>query len=216
MIAYLLSGLGCDKRAYQRLVFPDGITPVHIDWPSPVKDEPLDQYTNRLIKMMDTTNPFYLIGLSFGGMMACMIAEKTHPVKTIIISSVACREELPVFMKFLGKSRLYKLIPNRRLKKANPVICYFFGAHDPESKILLEEIIQDTDPLFLKWAIGSILQWKNCVCHENPIRIHGLRDRILPPRKFKPDYSVMDSGHFAVFDSANMVSSFIAQEIQSC
>lgn len=216
MKAYLLSGLGCDKRAYSRLVFPVGIEAVHLDWLSPQKDETLDHYVDRMILLIDTRDPFYLIGLSFGGMIACMMAEKIDPIKTIIISSIGCREELPAFMKFLGKSGLYKLMPNKPLKKTNPVMNRMFGARDAESIALLEAILKDADPVFTKWAIGSIVQWEHAQCACKPVRIHGLQDRILPPRHFTPDYSVAHSGHFMVFDAANEVSGFLALELKQC
>jgi pimeloyl-ACP methyl ester carboxylesterase len=211
--AYLFSGLGCDKRAYSRLVFPEGIEAIAVDWLPPQPKETLDHYVDRMVDQLDTTQPFYLIGLSFGGMIACMIAEKVNPVKTIIISSIACREELPAFMKFLGRSGLYKLLPNKRLKKSNPVMNHMFGVKNPESIALLESILKDTDPLFLKWAIGSIVQWNHTSCACKPIRIHGMKDRILPAKKFKPDYCVEYSGHFVVYDAAEEVSGFLAKEM---
>ncbi len=213
MKAYLLSGLGCDKRAYSRLVFPEGIEAVHLDWLSPEKRESLDHYVDRMIALIDTSLPFYLIGLSFGGMIACMMAEKVHPLKTIIISSIGCREELPVMMKFIGRSGLYKLMPSRPLKKTNPVMNRMFGAKDEESIRLLESILIDTDQRFTKWAIGSFVQWKHKQCKCKPIRIHGMQDRILPPRNFTPHYSVATSGHFVVFDAAEEVSGFLAKEL---
>jgi len=213
MKAYLLSGLGCDKRAYSRLVFPEGIEAVHIDWLSPHKKESLNAYVDRMIVCMDSSEAFYLIGLSFGGMIACMIAEKIQPLKTIIISSIGSREELPGFMKFMGRSGLYKLMPNKPLKKTNPVMNRMFGARDKESIALLETILQDSDMPFTKWAIGSIVQWKHTQCFCKPVRIHGMQDRILPLRGMVPDYCVQNSGHFVVFDAAEEVSGFLAKEM---
>jgi hypothetical protein len=147
-------------------------------------------------------------------MIACMMAEKIHPLKTIIISSIGCREELPAFMKFLGKSRLYKLMPNKPLKKTNAIMNHMFGARDAESIALLDTILKDSDPVFTKWAIGSIVQWEHTHCACKPVRIHGMQDRILPPRHFVPDYAVEQSGHFMVFDAATEVSAFLACELQ--
>lgn len=210
----MFSGLGCDKRAFCRLRFPEGIEAVHVDWLLPEKRERLTHYVDRMISCLDTSRPYYLIGLSFGGMIACMMAEKLHPVKTIIISSIGCRDELPAFMKFMGKSRFYKLIPNKPLKHSNPVMNRMFGVKDKESATLLDAIVRDTDPRFLKWAIGSIVQWEQDTCACKPVRIHGGKDRILPPKHIKADYMVDDSGHFMVFDSAEEVSGFLEKEMK--
>jgi pimeloyl-ACP methyl ester carboxylesterase len=214
MKAYLLSGLGCDKRAYCRLKFPEGIEPVHVDWLTPFPGERLNAYVDRLILQLDTSTPFYLIGLSFGGMIACMMAEKIKPVKTIIISSIANRDELPPVMKFMGVSGLYKLIPNRKLKSSNPVMNKLFGVKDDESRSLLNEIVKDTEPAFIRWAVGSIVQWEQTQCCLEPVRIHGMDDRILPPKKFKPHYRISNSGHFVVFDSAEEVSAILREICQ--
>lgn len=194
--------------------FPPGIEAVHLDWLLPGKKEKLSSYVDRMIGQMDTSEPFYLIGLSFGGMIACMMSEKIRPVKTIIISSIASREELPPFMKFMGKSRLYRLMPDKPLKGSNPVMDRMFGVKDRDSAVLLNEIVKDSDPRFTKWAIGSILQWEGRGCSCDPVRIHGMKDRILPPRRFRPHYCVHDSGHFMVFDSADRVSAFLHEIIE--
>ena len=67
MNAYFISGLGADKRVFSKLKIDGQINIIHLDWIEPVKKESLASYTKRLSKKVDTTTPFAIVGVSFGG-----------------------------------------------------------------------------------------------------------------------------------------------------
>jgi surfactin synthase thioesterase subunit len=77
---YLISGLGADRRVFKKLVFPTDFELIYLDWITPEPAESLEAYAARLALNIDTSAPFYLIGLSFGGMLATEIAKKLNPV----------------------------------------------------------------------------------------------------------------------------------------
>ena len=89
MKAYFFSGLGADKKAFGQLQFPENIDPVFIDWIQPIPDEPIESYAKRISGSIDDSQPFILVGLSFGGIMATEVIEFVSPHKTILISSVS-------------------------------------------------------------------------------------------------------------------------------
>jgi len=212
MNAYFISGLGADKRIFSKLKLNKKINIIHVDWITPNKNESLVLYAERLSKVIDQSQPFALVGVSFGGMIAVEIAKILKPVTTIIISSTMLSAQLPALYRFAGKLGLLKLIPAKLLKSSNKLTQnYYFGTHSSNEKILLSKIIKDTDPYFLKWAIGSILSWKNETRPERIYHIHGTNDKILYTKDARPDFMIENGTHFMVYQNAGEISGIIDQ-----
>lgn len=213
MTLYFLSGLGADKRAFNFLTFPPNTKIVFIDWITPKKQESLQEYAKRIAQCIDTSNPFSLIGMSFGGILATEILAYVQPYKTILISSAARRQELPFYYRLAGFLKLDKLIPGKATNSANMLTYWMFGIQNSSDKTLLKDILKSTDTHFSKWAISEILNWKRNTCPDNLIRIHGNQDRILPILNFKPKYILKHAGHFMIVNRAAEISKILAQEI---
>ena len=81
-----------------------------MEWIDPFPNETIEAYAKRLSEGIDQNQPFVLIGLSFGGMVAVEIAKITLPVCTIQISSVDHRDELPKLYRFIGKTGITRLL----------------------------------------------------------------------------------------------------------
>jgi len=124
--AYFISGLGADKKAFQKIKLPSAYEPVYLDWIPPQKNESLCNYARRFSSLIKNDDAFILIGLSFGGMLASEIARLRRPMKTIIISSLASSNELPWYFKQAGKIGLHKAVPMTFLK-AGTVIKNIMG-----------------------------------------------------------------------------------------
>lgn len=210
MNTYFISGLGADKRIFSKLKLNEKINIIHIEWINPVKHELLSAYAERLSKVIDKSQPFALVGVSFGGMIAVEIAKVLKPATTIIISSTMLSTQLPALYRFAGKLRLLNFIPARLLKSSNKLTQnYYFGTRSNSEKTLLSKIIKDTDPYFLKWAIGSILSWENKIKPERIFHIHGTNDKILYSKTAKPDFVIENGTHFMVYQNAAEISRII-------
>ena len=72
-------------------------------------------------------------------------------------------------------------------------------------------IVKDTEPNFLKWAIGSILSWKNTQKPERLYHIHGSKNKILYSETAKPDFVINGGTHFMVYQHAEEVSKIITK-----
>jgi pimeloyl-ACP methyl ester carboxylesterase len=118
---YIISGLGADRRAFSKLVFPPEISVIHLDWIPPAANESLINYARRLGERIDQTAPYYLIGLSFGGMLATEITRIMNPIHTFLISSIATYKELPWYYRAAGSISLQKAIPVGLLKNSNNI-----------------------------------------------------------------------------------------------
>ena len=208
---YLFSGLGADYRAFEKLDFSTfDIT--HINWITPNKEESIESYAYRISTQIQSDNSI-LIGLSFGGIIAVEVSKYIKTDKVILLASAKMKQEIPLYYKFLGKLQLHKLIPVSILKNANVLSYWFFGVSNKSEKLLLKNILKDTDSIFLKWALDKIINWKNVSFKNNVIHIHGSADRILPIRYIKTDFIVKNGGHFMTLNKNIELSNLIKKII---
>jgi len=206
MIAYCISGLGADERVFAALRLQHEVVPIH--WLTPLPKETLDHYCQRLITQIDTSKDFLLIGVSFGGMIACELNRYIKPKQTIIISSAAQTSELHFLYKVMGTIKLASWLPEFMLFPPLPLLNYLFGVQTPEHKILLKNISADTDPVFARWAIDKITHWKNDRIPDHLVRIHGDKDKVLSYHT--PETHVIKGGeHFMIVDRADEISAII-------
>ena len=210
-VVYVFSGLGADKRVFKNISFQNHQT-IFVDWISPKKNESIEVYAKRLSMQIKTPKPI-LIGLSFGGIMAIEIAKHIEPEKIILISSAKNKNEIPFLYRLAGKINLHKIIPSFLLKRAHRITYCHFGSKTTEEKILLKNILAETDSVFLKWAIDQIVKWKNVGVTKNLSHVHGDNDKILPSALVKADKVIKHGGHLMVLNHAKEVSDFILQAL---
>ncbi|MBD1425732.1 alpha/beta hydrolase [Sphingobacterium arenae] len=208
---YIFSGLGVDKRVFQKIDFGN-LNIEFIDWIEPRKDERIEHYAKRISKKINAENPI-LIGLSFGGIIAVEIAKMIAIDKLILIASAKTRKEIPMLYRILGKLKIHNVIPAPFLKSANCISNWFFGAQTPNDKILLKQILEDTDNKFLYWAIDKVVTWENLQIPPNYVHIHGLNDRILPIKNIKTDYKIRGGGHFMTVNKSEEISKLLKKII---
>lgn len=207
MTIYCFSGLGADERAFQYIDFSHH-TIVHVKWIDANPNETLENYAHRIASIIDQSQPFALLGLSFGGMLCVEISKKMKPEKLIVLSSITGRDEMPARMKISGALNLYRFVPAKYFNKPSKIAHYLFGVKTEKERNLLDQIVQDSDPKFVKWALEAITKWTNTqkpICH----RIHGTEDRIFPYKLQKVDTTIQGGGHLMVVSHADEVSSAI-------
>jgi pimeloyl-ACP methyl ester carboxylesterase len=213
MVIYFISGLGADERAFQKLSLPTNWTIKHLKWLDIGLNETLESYVLKFSKLIDISKEFVLVGLSFGGIMATELNKIIQPKAIILLSSITTRQELPVIYKLIGLLKINRLIPQLMLNKVFPFTDWYFGIKTKEEKILLRQIIHDTPPPFLKWAINEILHWKNTERPATVFHIHGTKDRIFPIRNLNIDLKIKNGGHFMVYTKADEISKILIERL---
>lgn len=210
MKVYFISGLAADKRVFRHIILPGGFEAVYLDWILPEKDECLESYALRLAEKIDTKEKFSLVGLSMGGMIATEISKKLDPVKTILVSSVPSYKHFPVHFKVAYFLRLHKMMPAPVLKSA-AVVKRFFSAEDPQDKIILKQVIKESNARFIRWALDAILKWKNEDIPGRFYHIHGTHDRVLPIRHTKPTHTIEKGAHLMIMSRANDLNKILGE-----
>ncbi len=208
MKIYAISGLGADERAFQFLDVPFEV--VHVRWIDPQPDESLNSYALRLSQQIDTSEPFALVGLSFGGMLATEMCKFINPAHTILVSSAETRKGLPWWFRMVGTLNATRLIPNGFMEVPRPVAAWFFGTKNTE---LLSYILDDVDVPFTKWAVRQIMKWDNQSPATNVLKIGGQADRVLPPKRDSKTIILKNAGHFMVVDKAEQISHLIKKKL---
>jgi pimeloyl-ACP methyl ester carboxylesterase len=211
--AYFISGLGADRRAFYRIQLPGNYEAVYLDWIPPSENESLPDYAKRFSNFINTAEPFILIGLSFGGMLASEIARLTKPQKLIIISSVANANELPWYFRLAGRLKIQQLIPMSFYKKMT-LLNSMINPRTEEEKTMIREYIMAMDDSFIEWSINAIITWDNGFRYPDLVHIHGASDRLLPSRFVHADYLVKNGGHLMVWNKAEEVNKIIVEELE--
>ena len=145
--------------------------------------------------------------------MAVEVAKQIETDKVILIASAKTEMEIPFYYRFAGQLGLHKLMPTRLLKSSNFITNWFFGISSTFDKRLLKQILIDTDPTFLKWAIDKVTRWKSQTQLNNIFHIHGTNDKILPFRFVKSNLSITNGGHLMTLTKADELSQILRQQI---
>lgn len=208
MKAYCISGLGADYRVYEALQLDYEM--VHLAWIPPLPKETLSSYAARLavsvgLEKGNYEEPFVVIGVSFGGLIAVEIAHLVAPQQTILISSIPTALELPWWYKGIGKTKVVPLLPPACFQLPFWLAKRLFGTKNP----LLQAILKDSDPAFTQWAIQALLTWENKIVPAQCLIISGEKDLLLSSQQ--ADYTIPKGGHFMIVDKAEEISGVIKE-----
>lgn len=211
MTTYFLSGLGADKGIFSKLVLPSRLKIVYINWLPHRTGESLQSYTRRIAEQIDSTEPFQLVGVSFGGIVATELSKILKPKQIVIISSISIKKQLPAYFTLSAGILKNPFFPKSVLKSASPLSYWLFGAVSKQSKNFFKQTIEQTNENFLKWAIEKIMLWDNKTKADNLYHIHGTEDKIFPIMYLKPDYAVKGGEHLMVYDMSREISKLLTR-----
>lgn len=210
MRAYFISGLAADRRVFSKLELPHHIEVIYLDWLPVQPCESLQQYSLRLAQPIKKDDPFILIGLSFGGIVAIEISKVFSPFKVILISSAARVEQIPVIYRLIGRLKMELILSSGMLIVLKPFLYWFFGPLSKDSAKLIGEYISSADHRLLIWSLGKISRWRNNEKLPQLVQIHGASDRVFPVARSGADY-IVEGGHLCVYDNSPAVSSVLTK-----
>lgn len=194
MKLYVISGLGADFKVLEKLKFPENLEVVFIDWLIPKKKENFYVYVKRMAENIDISEPFNLLGYSFGGLIVQEIDKIKPAEKVVILGSIKSDKEKSGYIKWGELSKIPRFLPKQFFNiKLAAVYAAVRRLIDPKSSRLMD-YLRVTDPYYLKWGVQKVSEWK---FDENPkvIQILGSKDIVFPVNYSKPDYVIEGGTH---------------------
>jgi esterase/lipase len=204
---YCISGLGADEKVFTNLKV-DGYKLEYIPWLRPLVKETITAYAARMAEKIREENAL-LLGVSFGGMVGIEIAKQLPLQRLIIVSSIKSTNELPGWMKVVGKINLHKILPVKSNRVTEKIDNDRLGVTTEQEKEMVRAYRKNVDPVYFNWAINQVVNWKNNWCPDNIIHIHGDKDKIFPAKKIKDTYIIKDGTHMIIYNRAGEVGEVI-------
>lgn len=208
MKLYVISGLGADFKVLEKINFPESLEVVFLDWLIPENKEDFHHYVERMADRVDDSEPFALLGYSFGGLIVQEIDKIKSAEKVVIMGSIKSDKEKSRFIKFGEMSRITKYLPQSMFNvKSAAIYSVARNIVDPKNPKLMEYFTV-RDQYYLKWGIEKVSDWK---FEENPkvIQILGSKDIVFPVKYSKPDYIVQNGTHLFPATKPKQVSKIL-------
>jgi hypothetical protein len=210
MKIYVVSGLGADFKVLEKINFPEQHKVVFIGWLIPFQNEDFLDYVKRMGEGIDDSEPFYLLGYSFGGILVQEIHKIKPARKVVILGSIKSDKEKSRLIKTGQITKLPKILPLQFFnEKATHVYSVFRKFFDPKNPKVLQ-YFKVRDPYYLKWSIEKIADWK---FDEDPevIQILGDQDIVFPVKNSKPNYVIKGGTHLFPATRSKEVSTLLKE-----
>ena len=210
---YAIPGLGTTKELFINIRSKNSEIIV-LDWPTPATNDTMQSYAKKFLPLIDTSKPFYLLGVSFGGMICTELSKEISPVKLFLISSCKTRNELPWFIKTLKFIPLHLLVTERYHRKLAYHGRWFIGfgtAYIPEFLGMVNQMKEN----YFKQCIHIIVNWNNKIVPNNTIHIHGTNDKLISHKNVKADYLINDGSHAMIVFRAEEINVLLESHINS-
>ncbi len=211
---YFVPGLGANSRIFEYLELPEEHYELHyLDWLVPTGiDESIGSYAQRMCDQIKHKNPV-LIGVSFGGVMVQEMSKLIPVQKTIIISSVKSKAELPKRLRLARATKAYKLFPTKSISNIEAYEKYAFSGFTKKRVALYKKYMSMNDQVYLPWAIHNVLHWNQEQANEEVLHIHGSADGVFPIKHIKNSLIIDGGTHTMILNKAKKISSLIIAHI---
>jgi pimeloyl-ACP methyl ester carboxylesterase len=209
---YLFPGQGSDYRIFEKITLDSNyVIKRHITYPIPAKKTTLKEYAKIISAQIDTTKPFILIGVSLGGMLCVEIAEFLRPIKTIIISSAKCRNELPRRYKFQKAIPLNKATPAFMIKGGAKILQPIVEPDRNKNKDTFKKMLRAKNRKYLKRTVNMIINWERTTYSNKIIHIHGDNDHTIPIKNVKVNYVIKNGSHMMMLTKGEEINKLLIE-----
>lgn len=208
---YLISALGADSRLFKNIKLPSGFEKVLVNWHVPDSGDTISTYAQNIVNQYHITDKSIVVGVSLGGVITTEIAKKVQLRKAILVSSIRTDGEASMYFKIFRSIPVYKAIPGKLMTLTGELIKPMFGSMSADDLLLFKSMLRDSSPLFMKWAMKAILNWRNETVPPNLYHIIGDKDRVFPYKTIQNPTAVIKGGtHIMVFDKADEINKILA------
>ncbi len=210
---YCMPGLAASPKIFEHIQLPKEKYELHLlEWLIPdFSHESLEAYTLRLSEQIQHENPVF-IGVSFGGIIVQELSKIIPARKIIIISSVKKETEIPRRLKFIQKSKIYKLFPSKSISSIDDFSKFAINKSLQHKAQVYNKYLAVRNEIYLDWAIYNVLNWKSNNNNTDIIHIHGENDHIFPIKYIQNCIKIEGGTHAMILTKAPQINTLL-QEI---
>lgn len=210
MKLYVVSGLGADFSVLSKIDFNSNLQIEFLDWLMPEQGETFSHYVQRMVDRIDDSEPFCLLGYSFGGIIVQEIHKRKKAEKVIILGSIRSDKEKSKFIRFGEKTKIPKYLPTGLFNEKTSMVYTFLRKLFDSKNPKLDQYFCVKDPYYLKWSVEKISEWK---FEETPgvIQILGDKDIVFPIKYSKPDYIIKGGTHLFPVTKSTELSKILSE-----
>lgn len=211
---FAIPGLGVDGRVYGRMV--EHLPLQVIEWLEPEAAETLSQYALRMAHSLPSGQPVWLLGYSFGGVVAQEIARLRPGTQLILINTLCRVAEKPTWLQVARYLPFYQLARGSWRIRSLPLWAPRYGVTDAAEQQLLADMFRSASDRQRMWAIRQLCHWQGgreqqgVVC----LRLHGEDDQVFPVGRIQGARVVPGGRHFMIWQQAERLAEIILDYLQ--
>lgn len=203
---YFIPGMAAGPEIFERIHLPgDQFQTTILEWMIPDEEESLQQYAKRMAERV-TTPKCYLVGVSFGGVVAQEMKAFLPESKVIIISSVKTKDEMPTRFLFAKKSRLYQVLPTGLVVNTKNLTRFAIGPRSKKRLQLYDIYLSVRNKKYLDWAIKMMICWPREEADPEVQHIHGDKDIVFPIKNINQAFVIKGGTHAMIIYKAKAVT----------
>jgi hypothetical protein len=208
MVIYAIPGLATTGKLFEHISVK-GCEIKVLDWPQPREGMTLQDYATLFLKDIDTSKPFCLLGVSFGGMLCSELSHLVKVEKVFLVSSCKNRNELPWMIRVQKYIPVYNLFSEKFLM-ANAFRVHWLLGFKHDYKKIFVQMISEMPENYIKRSIKMIVNWENVKAPDNCIHIHGTKDHLLFYNCVKADHAIKNGSHAMIVYDAEEINAILS------
>ncbi|WP_309399333.1 alpha/beta fold hydrolase [Cerasicoccus maritimus] len=193
---HVYPGMGATAAMYDASAWQSLASASFHDWPEWRGEATLPDWAKRLIAEHNIAAGDIVCGSSLGGMIAAEIANQINVGGLVLLGSAQHPSEV-----------------NRLLSRIHPLIdlapLAFVQMSAGKIPMELSTMFAQSDAAFIRAMCRAIFQWQGLQAQPRMLRIHGKKDRVIPP----PDQvdAWLPCGHLVAMDEPEACSHAIVE-----
>ena len=212
---YCMPGMSAKPNIFEYIKLPKDKYKVHwLSWFPPQKKESIAAYSKRMCENVKHENVI-LIGVSLGGIVVQEMQKFIKVKLLVLISTVKTKDELPGFMKFGRKTKLYKILPVGIFKHFKLLNKLPIGKKLKKRLALYEHYLAFFDKAYLRWGIKETLHWNREKILPNLIHIHGDEDKMFPIKNIENPIVIKGGTHIMIINRFRWFNDHLAKLMEN-
>lgn len=183
-----------------------------VKWLPATAEDTMESYAKKMSAQIEAGEPFYLLGVSFGGMVCVEISNLIKTEKIFLISSCKSRNDLPWYFRMLKYIPVHLLFGDAFYKFLAKRSWKIFGIKK-EDKELFYEMVDSPLKGYYRPAINYIINWQRKKTTDSLLHIHGNNDIILPHHFVHADKIIEGGTHAMIAYQAREIAELIEKNL---